>query len=170
MKGPALPQLPSALKQLKLDFNQLTSIPKSIYSSQLVKLEKLDLSNNKLSSIPLELCKNLKSLTDLNLNNNKIQALPDEIGELKKLKSLSLQHNNIFVQSTAFSETNPQPLPASLFVETVIIDLNLAGNKMTNTQLNEFDGFEAFLGRRQTLKSKDIHGGALVDLSLCGLE
>ena len=87
-----------------------------------------------------------------------------------KLKSLSLKNNKICVLNTSFTEKNPQPIPAELFTETPIIDLNLAGNRMTNTQLNEFKGFEEFLERRQKLKSKNIYGGALTDLGVCGLE
>jgi len=109
-------------------------------------------------------------LTELNLDQNLITSLPKQIGNLKKLKSLSLQHNKIVGQSTAYSTQNPQPLPAELFTQTPIIDLNLTGNKMNNTQLNEFTGFDTFLERRQKLKSKNIYGGALTDLGVCGLE
>lgn len=147
----------------------MSSIPKSIYVAQM-KLVKVDLSNNGICDIPEEFCLNLKMLTELNLDQNLITSLPKQIGNLKKLKSLSLQHNKIVGQSTAYSTQNPQPLPAELFTQTPIIDLNLTGNKMNNTQLNEFAGFDTFLERRQKLKSKNIYGGALTDLGVCGLE
>ena len=35
---------------------------------------------------------------------------------------------------------------------------------------NEFEGFPSFLERRQKIKSKNIYGGALTDLAVCGLE
>jgi Leucine-rich repeat (LRR) protein len=168
--GPPLPSLPQTIKILKLDGNKLPTIPKSIYGSHLVKLEKLDLSNNSVAVVPEELCENLTSLTELNLDHNLIVSLPKKIGNLKKLKSLSLQHNKIRGQSTAYTLQNPQPIPAELFTQTPIVDLNLAGNIMTNGQLNEFDGFDSFLERRQKIKSKNIYGGALTDLNLCGLE
>ncbi len=168
--GPHLPNLPHALKIIKLDSNQLTEIPRSIISSNLVKLEKLDLSNNSIIAVPEDLCNALKSLTEFNLDRNLIVSLPKQMSNLKKLKSLSLQHNKIRGQTTAYSPQNPQPIPAELFTETPLIDLNLAGNAMTNTQLNEFEGFAAFLERRQKIKSKNIYGGALTDLNLCGLE
>jgi Leucine-rich repeat (LRR) protein len=47
-----LPKLPPSLKQLKLDFNFLSNVPKQIFSSGLVKLEKLDLSKNMLAAVP----------------------------------------------------------------------------------------------------------------------
>lgn len=169
--GPPLPSLSSSLKMIKLDHNHLPSIPKSIYAPELTKLEKIDLSNNQINEIPKEFCENLSSsLTELNLDHNQIASLPRAIGLLVKLKSLSLESNKIVVLSTSFDQRNPQPLPEELFVSTPLIDLNLKGNRMTNGQLNEFEGFGAFLERRQKLKSKNIHGGALTDLGMCGLE
>ena len=34
-----------------------------------------------------------------------------------------------------WTDANPQPLPKGLFEDTVLIDLNLKGNNLTNTQL-----------------------------------
>ena len=110
------------------------------------------------------------SLTELNLDNNAIVSLPTEVGHLKKLKALSLKNNYIQVKSTHFSESNPQPIPASLFTDTLLIDFNLHGNKLTSTQLNEFDGFGVFMERRKKVKTKNLYGGALVDMSVCGLK
>lgn len=109
-------------------------------------------------------------MTELNLDNNVIVSLPNEIGQLKKLKSLSLKNNYIQVKSTNFSEANPQPIPASLFENTPLIDLNLHGNKLTSTELNEFEGFNVFLERRKKVKTKNLYGGAMVDMSVCGLK
>lgn len=165
----SFPSLPPALKQLKLDSNHFDSVPIQICNPALVKLEKLDLSHNNLAAIPSEIA-NLSALTELNLDGNSIVSLPEEVGKLVALKALSLQHNQIRVQSTSFSAAKPQPLPAVLFSATPLIDLNLRGNRLTNTQLNEFDGFDKFLERRQNVKSKNIYGGALTDLGVCGLE
>ena len=161
--------LPKGLKQLKVNHNFLSNVPRPIVSSSLTKLEKLDLSFNQLAAIPAELC-NLVGLTDLNLNNNVIVGLPDNMGNLKKLKVLSLKSNHISVSSTKWSETNPQPLPKALFVETPLIDLNLHGNPMTSTQLNEMEGIESFLERRQKVKTTTLLGGGLTNLDVCGLE
>ncbi|KAL7551500.1 hypothetical protein ACHAWF_014690 [Thalassiosira exigua] len=149
--------------------NSFSSIPKQICDPKLSNLEKLDLSFNNLAAIPAEIC-NLAALTELNLDNNVITSLPAEIGQLKKLKALSLKNNYIQVKSTNFSESNPQPIPASLFEDTLLIYLNLHGNKLTSTQLNEFGGFAVFLERRKKVKTKNLHGGALVDMSVCGLK
>lgn len=165
----SFPQLPDNIKQLKLPGNSFSSIPKQICDPRLKKLEKLDLSFNNLAAIPPEIS-NLCALTELNLDSNVIISLPNEIGQLKKLKTLSLRNNYIQVNSTKFSESNPQPIPASLFVDTLIIDLNLHGNKLTSTQLNEFEGFDVFLERRKKVKTKNLYGGALVNMSVCGLD
>jgi Leucine-rich repeat (LRR) protein len=165
-----LPIIPS-LKQLKLNDNQLHTIPPQICSPLLVKLELLDLSNNNIEILPSGI-QHLVSLQSLNLDHNALLSLPDEMKALSKLKSLSLQHNQIHIIRHDDNRNNkyPQPLPSSLFTDTALIDLNLAGNPMTNTQLNEFEGFSTFLERRQRLKSKNIYGGALTDLSVCGLD
>ena len=165
-----LPIIPS-LKQLKLNDNQLHTIPPQICSPLLVKLELLDLSNNNIEILPSGI-QHLVALQSLNLDHNALLSLPDEMKALSKLKSLSLQHNQIHVIRHDDNRNNkyPQPLPSSLFTDTALIDLNLAGNPMTNTQLNEFEGFSTFLERRQRLKSKNIYGGALTDLSVCGLD
>jgi len=162
------PALPPKLKQLKMPGNSFSSIPKQICNPKL-PLEKLDLSSNNLAAIPPEI-RNLASLIELNLDNNVIVSLPTEVGHLKKLKALSLKNNYIQVKSTHFSESNPQPIPASLFTDTLLIDFNLHGNKLTSTQLNEFDGFGVFMERRKKVKTKNLYGGALVDMSVCGLK
>jgi len=159
-----LPLLPTGLKQISLAANHLASIPRPLLSPTLLKLEKIDLSKNNLALVPDEIA-NLVSLVELNLDGNQIVLLPETMGQLKKLKVLSLRDNQIHVTSTIFTERNPQPLPKSLFEDTALIDLNLHGNRMTNTQLNEFDGFQTFLDRRQKVKSK-----TLVNLSVCGLK
>lgn len=159
-----LPPMPSSLKQLYLANNPLGSIPDNLLTGNLVKLELLDLSNTGVRDVPLELVL-LTALQDLRLDDNQIDFLPPNMGQLKKLKVLSLRNNQLTVKSAVFTEKNPQPIPKSLFEDTPLIDLNLHGNKMTNTQLNEFEGFQAFLDRRQKVKSKTF-----TNLDVCGLE
>lgn len=161
--------LPKGLKQLKMHGSFLSSIPKSILSPTLVKLDKLDLSRNDIASIPEEIS-NLRNLTELNMDFNSIVNLPQSIGALTKLKVLSLKSNHISVHSTQWSNTNPQPLPEDLFANTPLIDLNLHDNPMTSTQLNLMNGYDKFLERRQKVKTSALLGGALTNLDVCGLE
>mmetsp|Transcript_17924 Transcript_17924/g.23181 ORF Transcript_17924/g.23181 Transcript_17924/m.23181 type:complete len:293 (+) Transcript_17924:206-1084(+) len=161
----SLPPLPVSLKQLMLAGNRLVLFPQPVLSPTLVKLEKIDLSDNSLSEVP-EAISALTGIQELRLDRNKISHLPESMGEMKKLKVLSLKQNQFTVKSTLFNNTsNPQPIPQVLFTETPLIDLNLHGNAMTNTQLNQFDGFQTFLERRQKVKSK-----TMTNLDVCGLE
>lgn len=164
-KNDTLPELPKGLKQLKINANFLSHVPRNIMSSHLTKLEKLDLSHNQLASIPVDIAK-LKQLTELNLDDNVIVSIPQAAGLLEKLKVLSLRNNRISYPSS----DNAQPLPASLFTDTPLIDLNLHGNPMTSTQLNTMEGYDTFLERRQLVKTSALMGGALTNLDVCGLE
>ena len=69
-------------------------------------------------------------------------SLCPEISKLTKLKSLSLEYNAINVNDarTKWTDDNPQPLPKGLFESTQLIDLNLKGNQMTNSQLVSLKG------------------------------
>ena len=159
-----LPSMPASLKQLYLAENPLGAVPDSLLTGTLVKLELLDLSQAGIRELPLEIVL-LTALQELRLDDNQIDFLHPNMGQLKKLKVLSLRNNAFHVANTKFSERNPQPLPKALFVDTPLIDLNLHGNQMTNTQLNEFEGFQEFLQRRQKVKSK-----TMTNLSVCGLQ
>mmetsp|Transcript_20195 Transcript_20195/g.23113 ORF Transcript_20195/g.23113 Transcript_20195/m.23113 type:complete len:310 (+) Transcript_20195:136-1065(+) len=179
----ALPTtLPKNLKTLLLSNNLFSNIPRSILQCgnddgcvQLKLLEKLDLSSNNVATVPENIA-NLPALNELNLDNNVIVSLPSTIGKLSKLKVLSLRNNHLSVSenhntnTNNSTTTNPQPLPRQLWVDTLIIDINLHGNPMTNTQLNTMDGYDIFLERRRDIKNKDILGGAMTDLEGCGLK
>jgi Leucine-rich repeat (LRR) protein len=171
--APLPDQLPKGLKTLLLSHNFLSNIPRPIVSSTMTSLEKLDLSHNHLASVPEEIS-HLTSLSDLNLDSNSIVSLPASIGQLSKLKTLSLKNNRISVHSSTAvgsdHHQNPQPLPASLFRNTPLIDLNLHGNPMTSTQLNTFEGYDDFLARRRDVKFTGIMTGAMTDLDTCGLD
>jgi Leucine-rich repeat (LRR) protein len=164
-----LPELPTGLKQVTLASNHLSHIPRAVMTNHLTKLVKLDLSNNSLAAIPTEIVK-LKNLTEIVADDNAITSLPKAIGLLTDLKVLSLKNNKISAGTYPYSEKNPQPLPASLFTDTKVIDLNLHGNPLTNTELNRMEGFEKFLERRQAVKTTTLLGGGLTSMTTCGLE
>lgn len=163
-RDPFPASLPTSLKALNLSSNFFSSIPKPVLSKDLIKLEKLDLSSNQLATVPEEISA-LTKLEELRLDSNMIVSLPSAIGKLTKLKALSLRNNKLQVTGTLNETTNPQPLPKALFSDTLLIDLNLHGNRLTNTQLNTFDGFQDFLDRRQKVKSK-----TMTNLDVCGLD
>jgi Leucine-rich repeat (LRR) protein len=161
-----LPALPTSLKQLNISGNFLSCIPRSVLSASLNKLEKLDLSLNQLAAIPEDIC-NLMKLEELRLDSNMIVSLPDSIGRLSKLKVLSLRDNKLQATNKLLSDKSDsqQPLPKALFSDTSLIDLNLHGNQLTNTQMNQFEGYQDFLDRRQKVKSKTMS-----NFDVCGLD
>ena len=55
-------------------------------------LRNLDLSNNKITSIPRWIA-NFKALKTLNLSGNQLNSLPEEIGHLPKLENLIISKN-----------------------------------------------------------------------------
>jgi Leucine-rich repeat (LRR) protein len=72
----------SELKELSLQYNNLTELPKEI--GQLKKLETLRLNNNQLTALPKEIGE-LENLKYLFIGFNRITELPEEIGNLKNL-------------------------------------------------------------------------------------
>jgi len=166
----SIPKLPPTLKQLMLSGNHYHSIPPEVLGPHLTQIVSLDMSNNNIAAIPSSIS-NLQALRALYLNKNMLVSLPEEIGKLSKLKTLSIKDNKIF--STGKDKydpvTDPQPLPASLFKNTELVDLNLHGNPMTYTSLSSFEGFDTFLERRKGVKTKGLTGGAMTDMDVCGL-
>jgi hypothetical protein len=83
-----------ALRILKLwlNNNKLTSLPTEI--GDLSHLEILNLDNNQLTSLPASIG-NLTSLRALNLDDNQLSELPPEIGQLTNLHELYLQENHL---------------------------------------------------------------------------
>ena len=82
----------SALRQLSLRGNQLTSMPAEI--GQLTSLKRLYLNGNQLKSLPAEIWQ-LMSLEDLFLNGNQLTSVPAEIGQLTSLTRLNLDYNEL---------------------------------------------------------------------------
>lgn len=81
------------LTNLKLEFCNLTEIPKSIFD--LKELNILVLSDNEITKIPKEIIK-LKKLAALILSDNKIDELPEWIlTSMPKLYELYIQNNKI---------------------------------------------------------------------------
>lgn len=78
------------LTQLRLNNNQLVSIPSAI--GLLRSLLLLDVGSNRLRSIPPEICMCFQ-LHELILSNNQLTSLPWEVGSLSQLEVLRLDNN-----------------------------------------------------------------------------
>jgi hypothetical protein len=80
------------LQYLILSTNKLTKVPTSI--AHFVQLECLRLDQNKLTTLPAEIGQLVK-LTELNLWDNQLTTLPSEIGNLSQLKELKVDKNKL---------------------------------------------------------------------------
>ena len=89
------------LKELNLSSNKLFSLPESI--GNLTKLQKLYLVDNKLTSLP-ESFGNLINLQELHLSHNQLSSLPESIGNLSNLKELYLSVNRLSSLPESFGD------------------------------------------------------------------
>jgi len=80
----------TALNQLGLAYNQLTTLPESI--GHLTALNQLVLQNNQLTTLP-ESIGHLTALNQLSLQNNQLTTLPESIGHLTALSYFSVDQN-----------------------------------------------------------------------------
>ncbi|KAM3926822.1 volume-regulated anion channel subunit LRRC8A-like [Leptodactylus fuscus] len=107
------------LKQLRLNHCQLDHISSSIFS--LVKLQKLDLSNNNLSFLEeLASLQQLKNLVSLYLSSNNISSIPPHMARVSSLEKLCINHNKL----TSIS--------AAVFKLTRLSYLNLSNNAISS--------------------------------------
>ena len=82
----------TALKYLKLGHNRLATLPSAVCN--LTALEHLSLSHNELTTLP-NVGGNLTALKILTLHNNELATLPDAVGNLTALENLHLENNQL---------------------------------------------------------------------------
>ncbi|XP_039759367.1 chaoptin-like [Pararge aegeria] len=95
------------LKDLTLDFNQLTTLTDFNFRT-LVSLEKLNLSSNRIKHIENKTLATLINLEQLDLSHNEIYVIHQTLFESNiNLHKLSISHNNIEnIERGAFRKTN----------------------------------------------------------------
>jgi Leucine-rich repeat (LRR) protein len=170
-----LPILPPSLKSLNLASNQFTRVPGTLLllrQCELPLLQVLNLSDNQLTVLPDEMFVVMPLLQELRLDDNRLTCIPQSMGQtLKQLKILSLRNNQLQMlpttsTTTASKQMPAAPLPASLFTDTALVDLNLHGNaKLSHTLLSSFDGYDVFCERRRLVKQKTMS-----NMDNCGLD
>ncbi|MCX6823258.1 MAG: leucine-rich repeat domain-containing protein [candidate division SR1 bacterium] len=133
--------------------NELTSIP----MISLAKLKSLDISQNRLTSLPNSIG-DLPSLETLIVNNNYLSVLPDDIGNVSTLTNLSLGGNNL------------SSLPASFIELSALQRLDLGGTALNDTLGmdlsvgNNFSSFPDELKNLTNLTVLDISHNQLTTL------
>ncbi|KAL7992079.1 hypothetical protein Chor_016335 [Crotalus horridus] len=105
------------LEKLELNQNQIRTIPEGIFSS-LPKLKHLRLNNNCLDSLPKDLSSCRDFLQYLNLSTNLFQAIPHVILELKNLQEFYVQNNLL------------RYLPREMFTELPLKMFKVNGNSL----------------------------------------
>lgn len=107
------------LRRLNADYNQLTTIPETLGS--LAHLFDLDLSNNQLNIIP-ETIGNLAQLRTLNLGNNELTYIPETIGRLKELTYLNLFNNPLQMNTNELRELLQIPYYRQVYYGQLRVD------------------------------------------------
>jgi len=150
--------------------SSIVEFPGELLDSVLLKkIRALDLSSNKLPSIPpaVESYEVLKSLI---LENNKIRCIPDEIGKLTKLEILNISKNLLTelpstlchlksLREMNASENALRKFPTQLGGLRNLCHVNLAHNKITEVPdgISSLEAVEINLDNNQiSIISEDI--------------
>lgn len=87
------------LSELSLSDNLLYQFISSEFAIDNNVIERIDLSNNGISEVPMWI-KGMSNLTHIDLSNNNIKSIPSFIKDLPNLVFVDLRHNNIVYQGS----------------------------------------------------------------------
>jgi len=112
---PDMSKVEKNLRNLDLSNNKINSLPSNIGHFKVMKT--LSISKNKISALPEDMGKMTK-LENLNLSFNLLQTIPSSFQQLKHLREVNLSHNNF------------STFPSSLLNLKQLNVLDLANNKI----------------------------------------
>ncbi|TNV78839.1 hypothetical protein FGO68_gene15172 [Halteria grandinella] len=198
----------NTLRKIQFTLTSLESIPKSLFTSHGASLQMLNLSQCKLKGdcIPKEVG-NAKLLREMDLSDNQITSVPLEIQGCIKLNILTLSGNQLKDVSVLFKvpaleylyvsknqlssiytgdesslEWSECPLkvldmeanqiahiPSQLLKASRIHNLNLKGNLIKRAQLMKMEGLEEYQARRKIKMDLVVNNNLDVDQNICGL-
>ncbi|MGH0138021.1 UNVERIFIED_CONTAM: hypothetical protein FKN15_027002 [Acipenser sinensis] len=154
-----------------LSYNQLTEIPRDLENSKTMLV--LNLSHNGIDNIPNQLFINLTDLLYLDLSDNKLESLPPQMRRLVHLQTLVLNNNplmhaqlrqlpamvalhTLHLRNTQRTQSN---LPTSLEGLTNLADVDLSCNDLSRVP--------ECLYTLSSLKRLNLSSNHISDLSLC---
>lgn len=79
-------------------------------------------------------------------------------------------HARLLRHRTLWNFPVNQAISRGLFADSSVESLELAGNVIDKTDLMRMEGVDAFLARREKNKNKNLQGGGMLTLSVCGLD
>ncbi|KAJ1567966.1 hypothetical protein HK405_004122, partial [Cladochytrium tenue] len=103
----------------------------------LTSLVTLDISHNRLTTLPDGFGPALPHLEHLDASHNALAAVPASLAAAPRLRSLALAHNAI----TDF--------PEQILGESVVASITLEGNPVTLEDLRDLPGYKEFEERRR---------------------
>ncbi|RXM32515.1 Protein flightless-1-like [Acipenser ruthenus] len=154
-----------------LSYNQLTEIPRDLENSKTMLV--LNLSHNSIDNIANQLFINLTDLLYLDLSDNKLESLPPQMRRLVHLQTLVLNNNplmhaqlrqlpamvalhTLHLRNTQRTQSN---LPTSLEGLTNLADVDLSCNDLSRVP--------ECLYTLSSLKRLNLSSNQISDLSLC---
>ncbi|XP_072021603.1 uncharacterized protein [Amphiura filiformis] len=128
----------SALETRNLDLSHcgLAYIAQAVYHIvKEVELATCNISNNDIKKIPVKFSREFPKITELNLSHNKIVSLPTEFNELSELVHADLSHNQLVEFPEGMYEL--ANLKKLVLCSNNIVDIDV--ERLCNLQLEELD-------------------------------
>ncbi|XP_035213995.1 DISP complex protein LRCH3-like isoform X2 [Stegodyphus dumicola] len=176
--GPSLRNIDRVLEdaqlkgELKLSYRKLKEFPKIAYKYDLSDVVRADLSKNRLSELPEEICFYLL-LEELDCYNNVIRSVPDAIINLQSLVYINLSRNQLTVIPIALCHL---PLQVCILRNNRIVSIpeeisSMKCLKDLDVSCNEITIIPPQLGSVSTLQRLNLKRNLLVEipLELCQL-
>uniref|UniRef100_A0A7N8XPV6 Leucine-rich repeats and calponin homology (CH) domain containing 3 n=1 Tax=Mastacembelus armatus TaxID=205130 RepID=A0A7N8XPV6_9TELE len=155
----------SATGCLNLSGRKLKEFPRSAANHDLTDTTRADLSRNRLSELPLEVC-GFVSLESLNLYQNCLRSLPDSLFNLQALTYLNLSRNQLSVLPVVVCSL---PLKVLIICNNKLVSLpEEVGQLRQLTELdvscNEIQTLPSQVGQLEALRDLNVRRNHLVRL------
>ena len=130
---------------LSLANRNIPRLPRALVApeeDELLVVETLDVSANRLSSLPLGICLHLPLLNKLEAHHNLLEHVPPELCMCRFLQDIDVSHNRLASLPTGLfvapslarleaSSNSLQSLPSEIAMSDSLVDLGVAHNRLT---------------------------------------